>query len=173
MIPYSFKILADILHLHIRNDSCDFRLMASVFFTACDTKPFAGSRVSPRRRLTFNETNCVGFLASPRKASKRRRPHCPCPFGCAYGQPVVLARRAGRRTRCALARSAQTAAASQSTKLVCPAAHQHAPRTALLGMSRGEKRGYRNAAAPPTPQQKIQAKSASNPYPASASSYAF
>ena len=85
MIPYSFKILADILHLHIRNDSCDFRLMASVFFTACDTKPFAGSRVSPRRRLTFNETNCVGFLASPRKVSKSRRPHCPCPFGAPTG----------------------------------------------------------------------------------------
>ena len=104
----------------------------------------AGSR--PGGRLTF--------LASPRKVSKRRRPHCPCPFGCAYGQPVVLARRAGRRTRCALARSAQTAAASQSTKLVCPAAHQHALRAALLGTGRGAKRGYRNAAALPTPQQK-------------------
>ena len=74
----------------------------------------AGSR--PGRRGTF-------LCFAKEKYPKERRPHCLRPLRFAQGQPVVLAGGVRCGTRCALARSAQTAAASQSTKRVCPAAH--------------------------------------------------
>jgi hypothetical protein len=56
------------------------------------------------------------FWVAKRKEPKKRRPCCLRPLRCATGQPGVLGHGVHRRTRCALARSAQTAAVSQNTK---------------------------------------------------------
>jgi hypothetical protein len=65
----------------------------------------------------------VTFFASPKKVTKERRPHCLRPLRFAAGQPAVLAHPACRRTRDVhCVHSAQTAAASQTTKHACPSA---------------------------------------------------
>ena len=65
----------------------------------------------------------VTFFASPKKVSKERRPHCLRPLRFAAGQPAVLAHPACRRTRDVhFVHSAQTAAASPTTKHACPSA---------------------------------------------------
>ena len=76
------------------------------------------------------------------KYPKERRPHCLRPLRFAPGQPAVLAGGVRCGTRCALARSAQTAAASQFTKRVCPAAH--APPRPLRSSAHPEGSGEPN-----------------------------
>ncbi len=76
------------------------------------------------------------------KCPKERRPHCLRPLRFAPGQPAVLAGGVRCGTRCALTRSAQTAAASQFTKRVCPAAH--APPRPLRSSAHPEGSGEPN-----------------------------
>ena len=110
----------------------------SVFFWAL-IGPHAfvegGGRESPGRRGTF-------LCFAKEKYPKERRPRCLRPLRFATGQPAVLAGGVRCGTRCALARSAQTAAASQSTKRVCPAAH--APPRPLRSSAHPEGQGEPN-----------------------------
>ena len=107
----------------------------SVFFWAL-IGPHAfvegGGRESPGTRGTF-------LCFAKEKYPKERRPRFLRPLRFAPGQPVVLAGGVRCGTRCALTRSAQTAAASQFTKRVCPAAH--APPRPLRSSAHPEGQG--------------------------------
>ena len=77
----------------------------------------------------------------PSKGSKRSTPRCPCPFGFAYGQPAVLAHRAGPRNslRAIALRSDRRGQYVDEAGVSCgtPAAL----RAELLGTGRGAKAG--------------------------------
>ncbi len=103
-------------------------------------------RDSPRRATPFSCACCK------KRKQKKHAPAARIPFAGAKGQPAVLRRGAVPRNSLRAARFAQTDAASQITKRVCPSAHAPAPRPALLGTARRGLKphaGHR-CARPPT-----------------------
>jgi hypothetical protein len=80
------------------------------------------------------------FRVAERKEPKKGRPYCARPFAAL--RATCDARSGGApQNSLRAARSAQTTAASQCTKCVCPAAHARPPCPALLGTHRREPGG--------------------------------
>jgi hypothetical protein len=91
----------------------------------------AEAGVCARRRSNF-------LLAAKRKSPKRRRPPVCVPHRPVgrWGQPAMLGPGVVPQNSLRSSNSAQTAAASQFTKRVCPSAHTPTPGPALLGAAR-------------------------------------
>ena len=81
-----------------------------------------------RRRLTF--------LAHARKVSKRSVPCCPRPCASLRATSVLAPRVVSQNSLRGWRRCVQTAAASQTTKAMCPSAHRPTLRAARRGGGR-------------------------------------
>ena len=97
-------------------------------------------RVSPRRARYFS-------LLRQRKVPQRKATLLCVSLRCATGNLRCSVGGCCRRTHCALRAPFKHAAASQSTKCVCPAAHARTRRPALLGTHRRERGTSRAIAA--------------------------
>ena len=112
-----------------------YRLDAVLVGVRCRVRGAQSAGMCARRRRYFS-------LLRQRKVPKRKTALLPA-TPALPGQPRCSTPGRRRGTRCAAGRSAQTAAADQSTKRVRPAAHPPAPGSARLGAGRRAGSGSR------------------------------